>query len=230
MHKMTSVGILAVLVCVALAAGCASKTVKPSEYSGYLGDGYSELKPAKDPRGDPILLYISPNLTPSNYSALMIDPLRYYPTPKPTKEVSEQTLKEIGQYVNQTLRKKMGEKVRVVDKAGPGVARISIAFTAVRGQDEALSAYQYIPFAFIATTATRAVEGTPQQARLLCETVVVDSPTGQRLAMQVRSGTGEVLKKVAGGGSQLTLESVKPLIDHWIEATTEGVTRYIKAK
>jgi hypothetical protein len=224
---MSYVGMLAVLVCAALASGCASP---PVQHSGYLGDGYSELKPAKDPRGDPILAYWSPNLNPSNYTALIVDPLAFYPTPKPTEQVSEKTLKEIGQYVNQTLRQKLGEKVRVVDQPGPGVARLSIAFTAVRGEDESLAVYQYIPFAFIATTATRAVEGTPQEARLLCEIKVVDSVSGQRLALQVRSGTGEGLKKVAGGVRVLTLESVKPLVDRWAEASSEGVTRYIRPK
>jgi hypothetical protein len=230
MHKMNDVRMLAVLVCAALLSGCAGQPAIPN--SGYLGgaDAYSELKEAKDPRGAPILSYVSPKLTPANYSAVIIDPLVYYPTPKPTKEVSEQTLREIGQYINQALRQAVGQKVQVVDKPGPGVARISIAITAVREQEVALEAYQYVPFAFIATTASRAATGTPQQARLLNELKIVDSVSNERLGMQVRSGTGEELKRVAGGGSQVTLASVKPLIDKWIEAGAEGVTRYIRAK
>jgi hypothetical protein len=230
MNKMTYAGMLAVLACAALAAGCASKTVQKDEYSGYLGNGYSELKEAKDPKGDVVLLYVSPDLNPGKYSAVMLDPLVFHPVPKPTEQVSAETLKEIGQYLNRTLRQKFGEKVRVVDQPGPGVARVSIAFTGVRGQDESLEAYQYIPFAFVATIGTRAVAGTPQQARLLCETLVVDSVSGERLAMQVRQGTGEGLKKTASGVRVLTLEAVKPLIDTWIDATAEGLNRYIKAK
>jgi hypothetical protein len=229
MHKSTYGGMLAALLCAAWISGCASQPAVPN--SGYLGDGYSELKEAKDPRGDPMLAYFSPKLTPANYSAVMLDPLVFYPTPKPTKEVSEQTLREIGQYTNQTLRERIGEKVQVVDKPGPGVVRISIAFTAVRGQDEALEAYQYIPLAFVVTSASRAATGTPQQARLLCEIKAVDSVSGERLAMQVRSGTGEALKQAAGGGGlQVTLASVKPVLDRWINASAEGVTRYVKTK
>jgi hypothetical protein len=230
MNKITFAGMLAVLVCAALASGCASKTVQKDEYSGYLGNGYSQLKEAKDPKGDLVLRYISPDLNPGKYSALMLDPLVYHPVPKPTEQVSAETLREIGQYLNRTLRSKFAEKVRVVDQPGPGVARLSIAFTAVRGQDESLSAYQYIPVAFVITMGARAVEGQAQQAKLLCESLVVDSVSGERLAMQVRSGTGESLKNVAGKGRVLTLEAVKPLIDLWIDATAEGLNRYIKAK
>ena len=230
MNKMTYLGMVAVLVCAALASGCASKTAKQSEYSGYLGDGYTELKKEKDPRGEPILRYVSPKLNPSNYSAIMLDPLVYYPTPQPTEQVSEATLKEIGQYVNQALRRKMEEKVRVVDQAGPGVVRISIAFTAVRGQNESLKGYQYIPFAFVGTMGYRAVEGTPQEARLLCEVQAVDSVSRERLGMVVRSGTGEELKKAASGTRVVTLEAVKPLIDKWVEASAEAMTQFVKPK
>jgi len=231
MHKSTYGRMFAVLLCAAWISGCASKPAVPN--SGYLGgpDAYSELKQAKDPRGETMLAYFSPKLTPANYNAVIIDPLQFYPTPQPTKEVSEETLRSIGKYVNDTLRQKVGAKVQLVDKPGPGVVRVSIAFTAVGAEKEGLSAYQYIPFAFIATQATRAVEGAPEQAQLLCEIKAVDSVTSERLAMQVRSGTGETLKRVAaGGGTQVTLDSVKPLIDGWVEAGAEGITKYVKTK
>jgi hypothetical protein len=100
----------------------------------------------------------------------------------------------------------------------------------VRGQDESLEAYQYVPLAFVAPMGNRAVTGTPQQARLLIEAVAVDSVSGERLMMQVRQGTGEELKKIATGTRVLTLDAIKPLIDNWAEASAQGVNKLVKAK
>jgi hypothetical protein len=42
-----------------------------------------------------------------------------------------------------------------------------------------------------------------------------DSISGERLGIAVRKGTGERLKKVRQSGTELTVESLKPLLDRW---------------
>jgi len=229
MNKMTYVGMIAVLFGAALATGCASKPPENLN-SGYLGPDYKLLKETKDPRGTPILRYVDPKLNPGNYNAVMLDDLVFYPKAQPSEQVSSETLTQIRNYVDQTMHQKFGEKFRVVDQPGPGVARISIAFTSVVAQNMGLSDAQYIPIAFLATMGTRAVTGTPQDAKLLNENRVVDSVTGQRLAIAVRWGTGEELKKAASGERVVTLEAVKPLIDHWIEGAVESLNGYVAPK
>jgi hypothetical protein len=230
MCKMIQTGMLAVLVCAALASGCASTKVQPDKYSGYLGNGYSLLQERSDPLGEVVLAYVNPRFVPSNYSAVIIDPIQYYPRPQPTEQVSETTLIAIREYANQRVRLKFEQKFQVVDRPGPGVARVSIAFTGVRGVDKSLAFYQYVPQAFVATQLYRAVEGTPQQARLLCEILIVDSVSEERLAMQIRQGSGEALKKVASGKQVVTLDDVKPLIDNWVEASADALTRLVKPR
>jgi hypothetical protein len=221
---------LASLAAVVIGAALASCAAAPPKYSGYLGDDYKLLKEEKDPLGAPVLRFISPQLTPANYHSLIIEPVQFYPEPRPDSQVSMGALNDIRDYLYKSMREKVGAKVNVVDKPGPGVARIRSAITAVNAQTEALAAYQYIPIALIVTAAKRASSGTPEDARIFAEAEVLDSVSGVRLAVAVREGTGERLKQAATGGPQVTLNELKPVIDKWVDALALNATTRIKAK
>ena len=214
-----------------IAAALASCGGTPPKNSGYLGDDYALLKEAKDPLGAPLQRFISPDFTPAKYNALMIEPFGFYPEPRPTENVSMGAINDIRDYINNSLRAKIGAKVQVVDKPGPGVARLRGAITALNADTQALKAYQYVPVAFLVTAAKDAASGgRPEDARIFVELEIQDSMTGGRLAVAVREGTGEVLKQARGGEKQVTLDSVKPVIDKWIDAAAAGATQFIKAK
>ncbi|MGH8649149.1 MAG: DUF3313 domain-containing protein, partial [Burkholderiales bacterium] len=214
--------ILASLTTIAIAAALVSCAGAP-KYSGYLGNDYSGLKEEKDALGAPVLRFVSPQFTPARYTALMIEPFGFYPEPRPTEQVSMGALNDIRDYVNNSLRAKIGAKVQVVDKPGPGVARFRGAITAVNAQTEARAAYQYIPIAFMVTAAKDAAEGgRPEDARIFVEAEVQDSVTGARLLVVVREGTGEKLKQATSGGKMVTLAPLKPVIDKWVDAAAAG--------
>ncbi|MGH8700095.1 MAG: DUF3313 domain-containing protein [Burkholderiales bacterium] len=203
----------------------------PPKNSGYLGDDYALLKEAKDALGAPLMRFISPDFTPAKYNAVMIEPFGFYPEPRPTEQVTMGALNDIRDYINSSLRAKIGAKVQVVDKPGPGVARLRGAITALNAQTEALKAYQYIPVAFLVAAATDAAGGgRPEDARIFVEAEIQDSVTGARLLVAVREGTGEKLKQATSGGKMVTLASVKPVIDKWIDAAAAGATQFIKPK
>jgi hypothetical protein len=64
----------------------------------------------------------------------MIDRAIFYPAPNPGPQVSSSTLDGISQYLTDTMRKKMGAKVSVVDKAGPGVLRMQAVKLDLKGE------------------------------------------------------------------------------------------------
>ncbi|HEX9684787.1 MAG TPA: DUF3313 domain-containing protein [Burkholderiales bacterium] len=220
-------GSFATVVIAAALVSCAAPAPK---YSGYLGDGYKLLKEEKDPLGAPVLRFISPQFTPANYHSLIIERVQFYPEPKPDSQVSMGALNDIRDYLYKSMREKVGARVKVVDKPGPGVARIRSAITAVNAQTEALAAYQYIPIALIVTAAKRSAVGAPEDARIFAEAEVLDSVSGVRLAVAVREGTGERLKQAATGGPQVTLNELKPVIDKWVDALALNAITRIKAK
>lgn len=196
--------------------------------SGFLRD-YSRLADTKDPQGKPVRAWVSPKLTPANYNAVLLDPLVFYPEPRPNEQVSAAALQQIIAYTNDTLRRSLSQQFRVVDRPGPGVLRIRSAFTSVASEGEGLKPYQFVPMAFVATMAMRAATGTPQRAFIVIETEATDSATGELLGERVRFGTGERLAGVAGQ-QVVTLDTVKPLLDELAAGAFPELSNYVKPK
>ena len=196
--------------------------------SGFLRD-YSSLKETKDTAGKTIRGWVSPKLTPDNYNALLIDPIVFYPEPRPSEQVSAESLQQMLAYSNDLLKRTLSKRFKVVDQAGPGVLRIRIAFSSVAAKGEGLKPYQYVPFAFVATMASRAATGTPQRAAIVVEVEGTDSATGQLLAQRIRVGTGERLK-VVGEKNVITLETIKPLLDEMAGQAFPELQKYVKAR
>ncbi|MGA9855137.1 MAG: DUF3313 domain-containing protein [Gammaproteobacteria bacterium] len=213
--------IFATAVFIAL-TGCASK---PTEhYSGFLSD-YSQLKPAKDAKGEPIMAWVSPDMTSGKYHKVIIDPVVFYPAAAPTKEVDAATLNQIQAYYTNELRQKIGAQIPVVDQPGPDVLRLEVAITAVATENAPLKAYDYIPIAFVVHTGMSAAGKGAQDAEIGTEMEVLDSQSGTRLAAVVKSGRGtEVTEMKQGdekGQEMVTLDNVKPLLDSWAETAAD---------
>jgi len=152
-----------------------------------------------------------------------LDPVVFYPDPKPTDDVSMQTLTQIRNAVDQSLRSKIGQQVQLVDRAGPGVARMRVAITAVGAESEALKAYQYIPIALVLTGAKVALDGgRPREAAVAVETHVMDSQSGDLLYAAVRGGTGERISKADDGQGGVQLSQLRPLVDAWTTGRLRG--------
>lgn len=229
MWRATLLRLFVVAVTTALVAACASNTPTKEDYSGYLGN-YQDLKQVEGPNGEKFLRYANPMFTPANYDAVMIEKVKFYPKPEPTEQLSQETIDQIGSYMTDTLRQKIGEKVRVVDRPGSGVARLNVAITGVAGEKEGLKPYQIIPVALVVTMASRGISGTPEEAKLVVEAKATDSLSSVTLMKVVRVGTGEGLKKNEAGERMVTLESVKPLIDRWAEGVAANATAFVKAQ
>lgn len=216
------------VVILAVILGACSSGSEVTENSGFLRD-YSRLAETRDNRGNTILAWVSPKLTPAHYHAVLLDPLVFYPEPRPSEQVSEDTLQQILAYSNDTLKQSLGQRFRVVDCAGPGVLRIRAAFTGIAAQGEHLKPYQYIPVAFVATMAARTVTGTPQRAFVVVEVEGTDSVTGELLGERERVGTGQRLPRVADQ-QIITLDTVKPLLDELADSAFPELAQYVKPK
>lgn len=219
----------AILGATVFLAGCASNTPTQQNYSGFLKD-YSNLQETKDPNGETVLRYVNPKLTPANYSAVIVEPLTTYPKAEPTEQLSEATIDQIRSYGTTCLRQAIGSRVRVVETRGPGVVDLQVAITGVASTAQGLKPYQYVPMAFVATMATNAVAGAPQQAKLLVEARGTDSVSGEVLAKVVRSRTGERLQRVASNQPVITFDAVKPIMDDWCDSVSKQVVQYVKPR
>jgi hypothetical protein len=210
--------IIAIAIGIPALAVASDKLVQKDQYSGFLKD-YSQLKEEKDADNEPVMRFINPKLTSGEYDKVMIDPVIFFPVPRPDENVDSATLSQIKDYFDKDLRQKIGEQAVIVDKAGPGVARMRIAITAVKAEDAALKPYQYIPFAFIAHSIKKAAGDSAKDADLYAEMEIVDSQSGERLGAVVKKGIGTEVKKMEEGAEKgekkLVLDNVKPVLDNW---------------
>lgn len=190
------------------------------EYSGFLGD-YSKLAEEKDAAGEAVLRYINPALKPGDYNSVIIDAVQFYPAPKPTEQVSERTLNDIRNYMDNGLREKMGGKLTIATEPGPGVLRLRPAITAVAPQSPGLKPYEIVPIGFLISAA----KGRGKVAAITMEIEAVDSVTGERIGASVRKGVGAKLEKK---DAQLTLEQLRPTLDKWIETGSSFMAEKLK--
>lgn len=192
--------------------------------SGFLPD-YSKLKDTKDANGVPIRQWTSDKLTKANYQKIMVDKVVFYPEPKASDQVSDQTLQDIQNYLDTQLRTVALDKVPQVTAPGPGVLRLKVAITAVDTSAAGLKPWQLIPIALVIQGAEAASGERKRDADLRVEAVVTDSVTNEVLAERVRSTKGATLPN---SKAQLTLDTVKSRIDEWAANSAQVVQQKLE--
>ena len=192
---------------VLLIAATATNAQGQPRYSGFIRS-VPALEERQDDTGT-VSRYASPKL--SGYKAVLIDPVVLYPEPKANEHVGTQTLIQIRDYFNKTLRAKVGASVKVVDAAGPGVLRLRVALTAVKAEKSVLKSYQMIPSALLLFAAKDASGTSTQDVVIYGEAEAVDSVSGEQLAVTIRKGVGTQL---ADPKSKIKLEHVTPFLDN----------------
>jgi len=154
--------------------------------------------------------WIGADLTRSNYQSIMVDRVIFYPAPNPGPQVSSSTLEAIAQYLTDALRKKIGEKVTVVDTAGPGVLRMQPAITAVVVKKEGLSVKDVVPVHLLFSAATAASGHMDEDVTAMIEVRVTDSVSGDYRAAVKLDLKGKQLKNEK---EQLTLQDFQESLE-----------------
>ncbi|MFT6266876.1 MAG: hypothetical protein ACJAWS_003041, partial [Oleiphilaceae bacterium] len=93
--------LLSVIIAI-LMAGCASKTLAPEEYSGYLSD-YSKLVKVDTASGGETLRWVSDKIAAQSYHSVILDKTILYPKPQPTAQVSDTLLRQFTWTVDKAL-------------------------------------------------------------------------------------------------------------------------------
>ncbi|MEP4485838.1 MAG: DUF3313 domain-containing protein [Halioglobus sp.] len=199
-------------------ANAISAETRP-ETSGYLpADIYAKLQPMKLASGREIQQWRSSKLNRTNYKGIMVDSVMFYPAPTPGPQISSSTLDNILAFSTKVVRQRVGEKLNLVDVAGPGVVRMQAVITAVKAEKEGLTALDVIPVHFLFSAAKSASGETDMNVTAMVETRLTDSMTGELLGAATSVLTGEQLKN---SKQQIKLENVQQSID---TAATDGAT------
>lgn len=208
------------LLVVPLMAGCASKTAKPTEFSGYLGN-YDQLTEATDEQGHKILRYVNPKprLKEGSRTKIILDDIVFYPPvdeaalaeADPKGQITKEALMKIRDYANEALRREVGKVMTLTNQPGPDTLRIRIALTGVSASTQELKFYEYIPVGLVIAGITTAIGERDLDAFVITEGELLDSVTGERLYMSVRKS--KAVEQLKDTKDPLTADHVRKVID-----------------
>lgn len=193
-----------------------------TNYSGFLSD-YSQLKKVDLGDDSDLLRFFDRKIKEHGYENIMLDPVTFYPAPKASETISSKALTNIGAYFNNTVLNVAKESGKLVEIAGAKTIRVKMAITSIDVTDSKLSAYQYVPIAFLVTAASGGL--SEMDVKFQIETELTDSLTGEVLGAAIKQGFGE---KLDDSEQALTLDNVKPLIDNWATTMKSTLTEILK--
>lgn len=192
-----------------IVAGCAVKTVEPTQFSGFLND-YSALKATTSPTGKPVLRWVAPGFNPADYTHLIYNSVIFYPPPKPTPQISQSVLDEVLSYTNTQLMAAASRRMQLTDKPGPGTLIFRGAITAVSTSNEGMQIYEVLPVGMILAGGQIATGHRTQDTNVFFEGELIDAVTRQPVLRVVRKGMG---KQVANSQQAVSLPMLAPVID-----------------
>jgi hypothetical protein len=224
--KKISMYLLMVLLLCVFATGCASKSSKAYQHSGFLSD-YSRLAPdEKDEQGE---IYIDPAVDFKQYDKILLERIRvYFKADSEHKEIDPEKLKMLTDYFHEAIVRELGDAYPVVTEPGP---------TELVPAKPAVSVIVLVtPYATVADLASgaatdRGVGSPPYLGDTAVEIEVLDSMTNQQLGAYVErrlpkkfdfdtsEGTGGAVSKAATSylDSYSKWDFTKAAFDYWAE-------------
>ena len=216
-HRIRRAANAAILATSALLlAACGGGGLSDSQKSGYLtSTEYNRLQNVGSPApGVNIYRYINPDFKRSDWKGVMIDPVMLYQTALKSegkKGLTEETIYETRMIIDRELREKASQRFNVVDKAGPGVARLSVAITGAEVEGESLKPRNFVPISAVLFTAQKATGLDSKTPMLVVEAKMRDSVTGKILGEGVYTMAGETFRTESS-----TTEAFQKLAIDWV--------------
>lgn len=190
-------------------AGCTNHVTQTDKFSGFLGD-YSGLKEVKTASGNPVLRWIDPSYKRANYSYIKYEPIKFYPEPQPTQQISKDTLQGVLDYANSIMKPALANRMQLTDHAGPRTLIFRGAITGVNTSAEGLQFYEVIPVALVIAGTETATGHRTRDTEVYFEGELIDASTGKPVIKVVRKGFG---KQVSNDNQKVTANDLKVVVD-----------------
>lgn len=192
-------------------SGCTSKTVNQSQYSGFLSS-YAGLAATRSASGVPVMRWVDPAFDLAHYDSLVLQPLNFYPQPKPDARVDQATLDAVLVRANQQMATALSKRLPLVkpEQAGPRTLVFRGAITGVAAENQGLRPYEILPVALVLGGAMVAAGERDQNTELFLEGELVDHASGKPVLRLVRKGFGKTL---SNNRQKVTAVDLAPVID-----------------
>lgn len=199
------------LSCAMSLAACTAIPPVEQQFSGFLGD-YSKLQRVKTQNDQLIMRWVKPGVKRGMYSALMIDPVVYYPEIHPKTPEEAKTWEDIRLYMTQQVRNEVAKVFPVTDKPGPGVVRMHGAITAVATPLQGIQVHEVLPVTLAFAAAGTAMGYRDRLVVVYHEGEIRDSMSNEVISQVVNQGFAD---KLDNDRDQVSLPKVQKLIDSW---------------
>jgi formate dehydrogenase maturation protein FdhE len=155
---------------------------------------------------------VKPGLDLNHYSSVLVEKPQFYPKPTPTDQVSQKSLNDISDYLQQAMQRELAGRLRIVTQPDADTLVLRSAITAVDVSAEGLKFYEVIPIALVLAAANTAAGTRDESTDIYVEMQALDGATSKPVAEIVRKGTGLSLEN---DSTQLTVKDLKPVLDVW---------------
>lgn len=136
--------------------------------------------------------YIKPGVQASSYTAVMIDPI-YLNQTEYTKEITPEVIAQTKKILEEAMRQAVQRRsdIKLVDKPGPGVARVAVGITGAELSADGLKPWNFTPIGLAANAAAFATGNNSKTPALVIENRVTDSQTKEFIAGGMVAVQGE---------------------------------------
>ena len=141
-----------------------------------------------------------------------MEPIRFYPEPQTSDQVSADRLTQLSDYMTRSLRRELAKEFELVTEPSADAAVVSFALTGVDTPTEGLKARNLIPASLLIAGATYAAGERDHIVVVYIEGQLTDAATGETLAKGVRQGRGGRLRNDT---DELAVEDVQAYLDGW---------------
>jgi hypothetical protein len=157
------------------------------------------------PDGTRVWRYRNPNVNPTVYTAVILDPI--YLNQAPTQNITAESLIQAKVALQDSMVQAVMAKgnIQIVNKPGPGVARITVGITGAEASANSLQPWNFTPIGLAANAAAYAGGVNAKTPALVVENKITDSQSNQLL--------GEGLITVEGESFRTGSGSVESFID-----------------
>jgi hypothetical protein len=182
---------------------------QPMPRSGFLPD-YNLLVPmASSDKDTRIWRYRISGVNPGAYTAVILDPI--YLNQNATKSVSMDDINKAKAALQESMVEAVNSRgtIKIVNKPGPGVARISVGITGAESSADSLQPWNFTPIGLAMNAAAYAGGVNSKTPALLVESKITDSQSNQLLGEGLITIQGESFRTNAGSADSFVAMAKK---------------------
>lgn len=187
-----AIGVSAIVLGLIACSGGPKVMTERMPESGFLPN-YNVLQAVSNtPKDIRAWRYIKPGVQASSYTAVMIDPI-YLNQTEYTKEITPEVIAQTKKILEEAMRQAIQRRsdIKLVDKPGPGVARVAVGITGAELSADGLKPWSFTPIGLAANAAAFATGNNSKTPALVVENRVTDSQTKEFIAGGMVAVQGE---------------------------------------